>query len=79
MLFVEKLMQIAAFKHAAPQVRADALQMLVLIMDQLKKAGEVSSTTEAHNIFLTRHIEAYLNSPEIYDVATLITPPGSPI
>jgi len=79
LLLVDKLADLLANRHAAPQVRADALDALSKMKRRAERARVKDATTAAHMKYLAQRVSTIIEDPDAYTAGSLTVPPGSPI
>ncbi len=79
LLLVDRLADLLASTHAAPQVRADALDALSKMKRRAERARVKDTATGAHMTYLARRVATIIENPEAYTAGDLAVPPGSPI
>ena len=79
LLLVDKLADLLANRHAAPQVRADALDALSKMKRRAERTRVKDATTAAHMKYLAQRVSTIIEDPDAYTAGSLTVPPGSPI
>ena len=79
LLLVDKLAGLLANTHAAPQVRADALDALSKMKRRAERVRVKDSASGAHMKYLAKRVATIIDNPEAYTAGGLTVPPGSPI
>lgn len=79
LLLVDKLGDLLANSHAAPQVRADALDALSKIKRRAERARVKDTASGAHMRYLTKRVSTIIENPDAYSAGDVTVPPGSPI
>lgn len=79
LLLVDKLADLLANRHAAPQVRADALDALSKMKRRAERVRVKDATTAAHMKYLAQRVSTIIEDPDAYTAGSLTVPPGSPI
>ena len=79
LLLVNKLSDLLTNTHAAPQVRADALDALLKMKRRAERARIKDPASGAHMKYLARRVATIIENPEAYTAGDLVVPPGSPI
>ena len=79
LLLVDRLADLLVSTHAAPQVRADALDALSKMKRRAERARVKDPATGAHMTYLARRVATIIENPEAYTAGDLAVPPGSPI
>ena len=79
LLLVDKLSEVLSNQHAAPQVRADALDAMLKIKRRAGRSRAKNPDTSAHMNYIVKRVSAVTENPESYSPIDLTVPPGSPI
>jgi hypothetical protein len=79
LLLVDKLADLLANRHAAPQVRADALDALSKMKRRAERVRVKDPASSAHMKYLAKRVSTIIDNPEAYTTGDLAVPPGSPI